>query len=187
MRATIERTSLSIMNLNVLDFPLEKIRSIVTITGVGEQIDDSDDASSASAFSIQQAWKELQQQCTDLWGWTPDVMEIEGSEEELLSSFLAGNFCVISDGSYQDEVGSFATQVTTKDCLHRIWLLGQTPGSPEDQSAYRSELAGIYSGVQLVALVRKASDNGVRTSFAPQSRSHATARELLTPPLTLGH
>ena len=166
----MERQSLSSLSLNVLDFPLKEIRSIITITGVGEQKDDPDTEACDPSFSIQQAWVELQQQCTDSWGWTPDVIEIEGSEQELLSSFLEGNFCIISDGSYQDEVGSFATQVTTKDCRNRIWLLGQTPGSPEDQSAYRSELAGIFSGVQLVALVRKASDNGVRSSFRPSAQ-----------------
>ena len=179
LRTTVERQSLRASQLNVLGYPLEDVRSIITITGVGESVAAPDVDSVSTDSPIIQAWNELKAQCSDLWGWVPDVIEIEGSEEELFSSFYKGEFCIISDGSYQDGVGSFATQVTTVDCRHHIWLLGQTPGSQPDQSAYHSEQAGILAVVQLVSLTRKALGAGYLSSVSPTVKTACDGKAAL--------
>jgi len=48
----------------------------------------------------------------------------------------------VSDGAYQDYVGSARMQLHTK---YRILIRCQTPGTCQDQSAYRSELIGILA------------------------------------------
>jgi len=70
---------------------------------------------------------------------------------KLIAVTLANGKCLaICDGSYQSELGTAAWIIT--DELESGYVQGSTwvPGILDDQSAYRSELAGIYSIIWLV-------------------------------------
>jgi hypothetical protein len=51
----------------------------------------------------------------------------------------------VSDGSYKDLFGTAAWTIGTDDTEHIISGRAICPGGPEAQSAYRSELTGLYS------------------------------------------
>jgi hypothetical protein len=51
----------------------------------------------------------------------------------------------VSDGSYKDLFGTAAWTIGTDDTEHIISGHTICPGGPEAQSAYRSELTGLYS------------------------------------------
>jgi hypothetical protein len=65
--------------------------------------------------------------------------------EVVAQSLRQGILRGISDGSFKDEHGtasfSLVGETSTMDGSH------VTPGDPRDQSAYRSELSGIYAQV----------------------------------------
>lgn len=84
---------------------------------------------------------------TDHRGWIPDEIRIIGDEDELVRALFSGTLRVIGDGSYKAGFGSAAVQLTTFTGTSTIWLRCRTPGLRDDQSAYRSELAGLYAGL----------------------------------------
>ena len=48
---------------------------------------------------------------TEYFGWTPDEIEIEGDEGRLVEALLSDRLCVISDGSYKQNLGTAAVQL----------------------------------------------------------------------------
>ncbi|CAJ1950336.1 unnamed protein product [Cylindrotheca closterium] len=80
-------------------------------------------------------------------GWVPVVITIEGSEDRLVQALLAGNLCVVSDGSYKAKVGTACAQILSEDRRNIIWITCQTPGKFEDQSSTRSELIGLMASL----------------------------------------
>ena len=60
-----------------------------------------------------------------------------------LSSIREGTLIAVSDGSYKEAHGTASWWIETEeDCMSGDTL---APGMAQDQSSYRSELAGIYS------------------------------------------
>jgi hypothetical protein len=78
------------------------------------------------------------------WALEVSTFPIDGGKE-LAQSLRNGSLRGISDGSFKDEHGtasfSLVGESSTMDGSH------VTPGDPRDQSAYRSELSGIYAQV----------------------------------------
>ena len=74
--------------------------------------------------------------------------------EDASDVIYSGVAIAVSDGSFKDEFGISAWTIRgTTDEQHLIGV-NTVPGSTEDQSAYRSELAGLYGlSQQLHALV----------------------------------
>ena len=79
--------------------------------------------------------------------WTPEWVSCKGNMDELATLLAAGKLRIVSDGSYKKKMGTAATIVTSQNLRHSIRIECQTPGRSEDQSAYRSELAGIMCGL----------------------------------------
>ncbi|CAJ1938401.1 unnamed protein product [Cylindrotheca closterium] len=101
--------------------------------------------------SILQAWQTAAELYTDYYGWVPDKIEIHGDEAILVAALLKGRLCVISDGSFKDELGTAAVQLLVKHGgSDRITIRYQTPGLPQDQSPYRSELIGLMAGIMAI-------------------------------------
>ena len=144
-------------------YPPPRIRSFLRLTGVGLAAPQM----SRIVPSIFEQWEQCQQECDGNFGWVPESIKISGSEEALLEALQLGLIRIISDGSYKDGVGSAATQITTKDRAHTIWIRCQTPGQQKDQSAYRSELIGILAGVQVATWLRKQLGTGYLSTLRP--------------------
>jgi len=51
---------------------------------------------------------------------------------------------VVSDGSYQDGHRAAAWTIESQMSEHQLWGSGMPPGSPSNQSAYHSELFGLW-------------------------------------------
>lgn len=89
------------------------------------------------------------------YGWVPEHIKINGSEQELLEALRKGHLRIISDGSFKNRIGTAAVQLRTKKSSKNcIWVRCRTPGLPGDQSAYRSELAGILVGIMIASWLR---------------------------------
>jgi hypothetical protein len=63
----------------------------------------------------------------------------------LATAIQEGDAIAISDGSFQDQYGTAAWFMEGACSLGRIVGAVMVPGTGKDQSAYRSELTGIYS------------------------------------------
>ncbi|CAJ1964443.1 unnamed protein product [Cylindrotheca closterium] len=119
----------------------------VLLTGTGR----ASEPSSSSSPSILHAWQTAAELCTDYYGWVPDEIEVHGDEATLADALLDGRLRVISDGSFKNELGTAAVQILVKHGgCHQIIIRCQTPGLPQDQSPYRSELIGLLAGIMAV-------------------------------------
>jgi len=76
------------------------------------------------------------------WGITN---EQQGKLAQLEEAIKTGVVVAVSDGSFQDSKGSAAWTIEGRNQFHHIRGSGWTPGDPEDQSAYRSKLFGLWS------------------------------------------
>src|SRR5210317_979062 len=99
--------------------------------------------------SVVHEWRYWERQCSSHFGWVPDELIILGDEWELFGALLDNRLVIVSDGSYRDQVGTAAVQLLSRTGSSRIVALCQVPGQPEDQSAYRSELAGLMMGITI--------------------------------------
>jgi len=72
-------------------------------------------------------------------------LQFFGSLKELHQDLQVNQGFAVSDGSFQDGAGAAAWFI--KGPMARSQVIGMiiTPGSPEDQSSFRSKLVGIYS------------------------------------------
>lgn len=81
------------------------------------------------------------------WSWTeyalPTYLNV------IIAAFSAGTAWAISDGSFKDKQGTSAWTIVDP---HTSSILGlnSVPGHPDDQSAYRSKLVGLF-GIVMVS------------------------------------
>jgi hypothetical protein len=76
------------------------------------------------------------------------VAEDEGAM--LALAIWDGTAIAVSDGSFKDEFGTSALVLEGEDSKNWIIAVNVVLGDPTDQSAYRSELAGIFGIVTMV-------------------------------------
>jgi hypothetical protein len=83
--------------------------------------------------------------------WVFDCIQIQGSLETIVQSIGSGTCSCVTDGSYKDHHGTAAWKIIDLDKPEN-WIEGQviTPGYPEQQDAYRSELSGLYASVLVI-------------------------------------
>ncbi len=77
--------------------------------------------------------------------WCFAHMEMEDEGQVLAKAITQGEAIAISDGSYKDTYGTAAWVFKGAAATGRVVGSVVVPGSAQDQSSYRSELAGIYS------------------------------------------
>ena len=76
--------------------------------------------------------------------WRNPHTTTEAAERHIAIAIQEGVAIFVSDGSFKDKWGIYALIVEgRKSSLHRILASSTTPGHPEDQEAYRSELSGL--------------------------------------------
>ena len=68
--------------------------------------------------------------------------QIDGAD--VVAAIIAGTAIAVSDGSFKDSFGTSAWTVRGDTSDQFLTGVNVVPGSDEDQSAFRSELAGIY-------------------------------------------
>ena len=121
------------------------------ITGLGDPKDEP-----LPILKLLDRWQQLQDLMVGQYGWVPEHIRIQGSEAELIEALQNGHLRIISDGSFKNEIGSAAIQLRTKKShKNLIQARCRTPGLPQDQSAYRSELIGILVGIMIASWLRE--------------------------------
>jgi hypothetical protein len=81
-------------------------------------------------------------------GWCTHSLVLQNDGRDLAEALqfdLLATIMAVSDGSYKDLFGTAAWTIGTDDTEHIISGCAICPGGPEAQSAYRSELTGLYS------------------------------------------
>ncbi|CAJ1966072.1 unnamed protein product [Cylindrotheca closterium] len=120
----------------------------LALTGIGTALLQPHHDSQPSLLA---AWMAASARVTEYVGGTPEEIEIDGNESLLAEALLEDRLCVISDGSYKLGLGTAAVQLLPrKGGKERIIVRCQTPGLPDDQSAYRSELTDLLAGIMVV-------------------------------------
>ena len=96
--------------------------------------------------------------------WFMNHLHSSKSTAQLRRHLLDGTAIQVSDGSYflDYQVGACAWILATPDGEEWIEGGGLVPGSPEDQSAYRSELAGQVGAVSFVDSIDLAVQEGTQ-------------------------
>ena len=163
----VQRATVALVpnDMEVEGFPPERIRCFVKLTGVGKEASQTPPLPPTA--SVLKQWQYQMTLCDDHYGWVPDSLTMEGSEQALLLSLVSGTLRIISDGSYKDGIGTAATQLVTPDGKHVLWVLTRVPGRRKDQSAYRSELTGIYAGIQVSTWLRDRWGSGYLSCHFP--------------------
>jgi hypothetical protein len=81
--------------------------------------------------------------------WAVQEYALPSDLGPIVRSLLLGTSRAIRDGPYKDKFGTFAfTILDNQD--NSILNLNVVPGHPDDQGAYRSELAGLFGIVQVI-------------------------------------
>jgi len=88
---------------------------------------------------------------------------IEGEVQVLINNIISGQAVAVSDGSFRDQHGAAAWTIKGEDTSSHLRRAGITPGLPEDQSAYRSKLFGLW-GI-LNALLRLTQDYTINSGL----------------------
>jgi hypothetical protein len=83
--------------------------------------------------------------------WATHNVQIRGSMEALAATIRAGSCTCVADGSFKNNHGTAAWKILDLDQPQNSFE-GQcvTPGTPEQQNAYRSELSGLYAATLAV-------------------------------------
>jgi len=87
--------------------------------------------------------------------WATEEMNT-GDIVQLLKAIVQGKAIAISDGSFMEQSGAAAWMIEGTTAYHHIVGTGITPGERKDQSAYQSELFGLWGIMQsLKKLIQK--------------------------------
>jgi hypothetical protein len=98
----------------------------------------------------QHSFKEFLRHQQDI-GWVTEVQQCGAHFQDLAGAIERSELIGIGDGSYKDDMGTAAWRLFYINLEDQQWT-GQllVPGQPADQSAFRSELAGLYAMTTLV-------------------------------------
>ena len=124
----------------------------IQITGIGAF--DEEIPTPEHPSTIEEAL--TQQPARDHWAAKAVKCTVNGLSVAM--AILNGSAKAISDGSYKDKMGTLATVIYGDDKTKRMMCVNAPPGHADEQSAYRSELAGIEGTLALLSSVCKVHD-----------------------------
>ena len=84
------------------------------------------------------------------------IQEVQLSEDDgnsLAVALMKGEAIAVSDGSFKDKFGTSAWTIRGQDETVFMTGVNISPGQPDNQSAFRSELSGLYGAVSAVNLI----------------------------------
>ena len=84
--------------------------------------------------------------------WAFQALEVVDGQA-VAAAIQNGTCTGVSDGSFKNSFGTASWTIQGEDTERRIRGSCITPGNPEVQSAYRSELAGLYGIVSMIELI----------------------------------
>jgi ribonuclease HI len=123
----------------------------LSVTGVGEFDEEIPRAERPTNLDMALAQRPLNDQ------WAVSVIDHSDQGISVARAIIQGTAKAISDGSFKDEMGTSATVLYGAD-EKRIISTNDVPGNREDQSAYRSELAGIEGALAIIESLCKVHD-----------------------------
>ena len=149
--------------------PQDLVRASVTISNTGLYhcarllaTSQHDPLPSTDAhLSVIQKWRHAKRRSE----WTFEHLQLKGSEDEIAGALKRGTLRAVSDGSYKCKRGTAAFIVTTADQKHCFRGRCHVPGLANDQSAYRSEIAGILCGVQVCCWLEEIYGKGGQVTY----------------------
>jgi hypothetical protein len=90
--------------------------------------------------------------------WAVDVLDNNDNGRSVARAILKGTARAISDGSFKDQLGTSSTVIYGDDEINRMISVNAVPGHIQEQSAYRSELAGIEGALAILESVCQVHD-----------------------------
>jgi len=84
--------------------------------------------------------------------WSVDCHYVADGGELIAAALRDGTAIAVSDGSFKDQFGTAALVIEGPDSDNQMLAVNVTPGHPEEQLSYRSELSGIFGIVTFVNL-----------------------------------
>ena len=85
-------------------------------------------------------------------------MQMSEDTGDIIVCLRNGTAIGVSDGSFKEEFGTASWVLENADGTQRIQGLLITPGFHSDQSAYRSEISGLYAMVTVIDSICKVWD-----------------------------
>jgi hypothetical protein len=82
-----------------------------------------------------------------------ETVDNDDNGKSVARAIMKGSARAISDGSFKDSMGTSSTVIYGDDEAHRIISVNAVPGHRQEQSAYRSELAGIEGALAILESV----------------------------------
>jgi hypothetical protein len=92
--------------------------------------------------------------------WAAGLIHVVDNGRLFAAAILRGEARAVSDGSFKNEMGTSASVLyhsTSKDPNHMVGV-NAIPGNCNEQSAYRSELAGILGSIAITAAICQLHD-----------------------------
>jgi hypothetical protein len=83
--------------------------------------------------------------------WAVDKIDCGDGGRNVALAIINGTAKAISDGSFKDSMGTSASILYGNDPTSKITTVNGVPGNDDEQSAYRSELAGIEGTLAVVS------------------------------------
>jgi len=116
---------------NIMRASVYKQGTIITVTGRGP-------------ITSNKVEEESNQLASNRHRWQLYHLQTEGSVAEVIQALRKGNAVAVSDGSFKDYAGAAAWTIEGDTAANRVVSTGLTLGKAEDQSAYQSELFGLW-------------------------------------------
>jgi len=88
--------------------------------------------------------EEITNPLTSCWQRCKCQVTTEGSTAQVIQALCDGTAVAVSDGSFKDYAGAAAWTIEGDTAANRVVGTGLTLGNAADQSAYRSELFGLW-------------------------------------------
>ena len=86
--------------------------------------------------------------------WALQNVQMTDNINEIIEDIVKGMAIGVSDGSFKDKFGTASWVIENEYSTQRILGDCILPGFPSDQSAYRSEIGGIYALVLVVDIIK---------------------------------
>jgi hypothetical protein len=85
--------------------------------------------------------------------WAVATLDNNDNGQSVAQAIRNGTARAISDGSFKDQLGTSSTVIYGDNADNRMITVNEVPGHRQEQSAYRSELAGIEGALAVLASV----------------------------------
>ena len=131
-------------------YTLQGFHTVIPHSNQNEANDVVDTVTSPSSTELM---NELSKLKGEQWALR-DIMMTE-SIDNIVTDIAAGTAVAVSDGSYKDSKGTASWIVENASGTQRIVGRVVVPGYPSDQSAYRSEIAGLYGVTLIIEMITK--------------------------------